>query len=74
MSEAYCQRCLNEGFEAWYVIVATVAACTLGYEQPPEDWRTALAPWAVEIIDRSLIFHQKTSQDLIAAVQALDTA
>jgi hypothetical protein len=70
ISNTYCRRCLREGLESWWVIVATVDVCTNGYDRPPEEWREELAPWAVEIIDRSLAFHGKTDRDLVEAVRA----
>jgi len=71
-SAAYCRRCLTEGYEIWWVVVGTVASCTLGYDLPPRSWRDALAPWAIEIIDRSLTFHNKTEAELVAEVEACD--
>jgi hypothetical protein len=66
MSIAYGRQCLTDGIEAYFVILATVGACTEDYDLPPTETaaRQNMAPWALEIIDRSLQRHGKTWQDV----------
>lgn len=62
ISVAYCQRCLQEGIEEYDLIVSLVSF--LG--------RTGVADWAQDIIDRSLIFHGKTWEDLETDARSLN--
>ena len=52
ISIAYGKNCLDRGIEARFIVISTIYC--IGRD------RAAFAPWALEIIDRSLDFHGLT--------------
>lgn len=57
ISVAYGENCLSRGIEAMYIIIGTIYC--IGKD------RAAFAPWALEIIDRSLEFHGLTWEEAV---------
>ncbi len=72
VSEVYCASCLERGIDAWWIVLATVASCSLGYGHEPTQWREVMAPWAVGIVERSLAFYEKTEQQMLDEVMAME--
>ena len=64
LSIAYCSRCVHDELATWGEIVGTVHACG-GFDH--------LAPWAEQIIDRSLVFHEKKRADVSREMLLFDS-
>jgi hypothetical protein len=63
MSETYCDSCTEKGIEVWWVVLSIIDMCIHG--QFKVEWRISVAPWAVEIIDRSMAFYGKTEEQML---------
>lgn len=64
ISYAYCERCLNEGYEPYSGLVAYIAS-SINMDQE-EDYKNNISDELLDIIKRNLEFYNKTEEQFIS--------
>lgn len=68
ISYAYCERCLNEGYEPYSGLVAYISsAISVGQE---DNYKSNISEEFLVFIERNLKFHNKTEEQFISDMKS----